>query len=173
MEEPRPKDLAHDLRNLVGLVRALSAELIGLLAEPPEEVAPVARELDAYSRYAIDALRVVEKWHEPTAVEVHLGAWAWALRLGVRELVVGELVSAGRATVVVPRALAAGRDLVLAMGGGRAVRVEPEEGGAVRFEIVGSAADASALDLALGALRAAGLHPEVVHAAPCTVLVRG
>jgi hypothetical protein len=171
MDDPRPMELAHDLRNLVGLLRALAAELKGLLEHDEGEAGTVARDLDVYSGYAIEALRVVEKWRDPSPVAVHLGAWAWALRLVARELVVGDLTRAATATVVVPRALDSGRALVTAMGGGRAVHVEADEAGALRFEIAGRAADPVALEAAVGALGTAGLRARAGSGTSCVVEV--
>jgi hypothetical protein len=165
-------DVAHDLRNLLGLVRTMAAGLVPLLGDASSDAQAAAAELDAHTQYALEALRIVEKWDDPSPLDVHLGAWGWALRLASREVMLGELLEAGRAQIVLPQALAAGVVLVAAMG--RTVRVEiAGTDGGLCFEAASRAARPDALAAALGALAAAGLQAVVVRDAPCRVEVRG
>lgn len=174
MDHPQLSDLAHDLRNLVGLVQSLAAELAGPFSRGlSEEARAVLCDLQAHSRYAVDALRVVERWSNPEPVEIHLGAWAWALRLKVRQITLGDLAHVERATVVVPQALEAGRSLVTAMGQGRTVHIEPTEEKTLSFEIVGSSGDRAAIDRAIEALSKAGLKATVQRTSPLKVTVSG
>jgi hypothetical protein len=172
MQTPRPQDVAHDLRNLVGLVRALSAELGPLVADASDDVRTVSADLERYSRFSMDALRVLEKWDSSDTVEIQIGAWAWALRLNARELVVGDLSTAGRVSVVVPRAIEAGVALVQAIGGTRAVGVESDGTGVV-FERIGRAHDPDALATALSKLKELGLAVNELSAMPCRIRVGG
>ena len=155
MQPPRAADVGHDLRNLVGLLRALSTDLGRYVGALPDDVREIALDLDLQSRFAMDALRVLEKMTEPSALEVNLGAWAWALRLWRRTLDLSDLSGVGNARLVVPEALDAGLALVDALGSTRRVSVGRSEAGVV-FAATSTVNDADLAE-ALRRLRGTGL----------------
>jgi hypothetical protein len=165
-----PRDLAHDLRNLLGLVRAIAADLSSQLAPRGGELADVATDLDRSTRFALDALRVIEKWDERAAVDVQLGAWAWALKLVRREIRVGEVSSVGRANLVVPDAIDAGTALVDAMAAGHVVNIDAIDA-SVCFEVVGGRGSAGDLTAAIERIRGLGLDARIAGERPLRVLV--
>ena len=73
MEPPRAADMGHDLRNLVGLLRALSTDLSSSLGGSADDLREIANDLDRHTRFAMDALRVIEKLSERSRVEIRLG----------------------------------------------------------------------------------------------------
>lgn len=168
---PHHNDVAHDLRNLVGVIRALTTELAPFLGNAGEEARQIAHELDAQTRFAMDALRVLERWDHPDPVELHLGAWAWALRLLRRDLIVGDLTGARVCKAVVPKALEAGLALIDAIGSGRIVRAELIEGGVLRLAALARTSNPAALGSAIDALVAVGIPARMDGEVPCRVRV--
>jgi hypothetical protein len=168
---PEPRDLVHDLRNVMGVVRAMALDLRTVLAVEPENAKSALDEIDRHSLYAMEALRVVEFANSDSPQPVHLGAWAWALRLWVRTLAVDDLASAPKVSLRLQPALDAGVAMLRAMHPTRPVSVRCEDGSLV-FETSASAADEGALGEAMQALARAGLRVEKVAGAVCAVRVR-
>lgn len=157
----RVTDLAHDLRNLVGLVRALAEELPTRVRPIDVHADEVLRDLLAQSSLAMESLSLLEHWDSTDAVRVSLGAWVWALRLHMRELLLGANVAhAGSLHVAVPALLTAGRAFVRAFGRGAAVRVDAGPEGELRFESRPGSPDPHSLERACEMLVALGLSVE-------------
>lgn len=172
MEAPDPQAVAHDLRNVIGMVRSMALDLKHVVAHEPAELPARLVELDAQTDLAMEALRVVECREQVAAGPVHLGAWAWALRLWVRSLAVGDMAGVPRVRIALAPALASGVALVRALHPARPVTVERVDG-AVKFESSTSACDERALREAVAALAACGLHATIERATPCVVRVGG
>lgn len=164
--------MAHDLRNVIGMVRSMALDLKNVWALEPEELPARFAELETQTDYAMEALRVVERQALTARGPVHLGAWAWALRLWVRGLAVGDLSACPRVNIGLAPALAAGVSLVNALHPTRPVSVELADG-ALRFEASTSAHDEKALVEAVAALASCGLRAKIVRAVPCVVTVAG
>jgi hypothetical protein len=167
---PDPRDLVHDLRNVMGVVRAMALDLRTVLAVEPENAQSALDEIDRHSLYAIEALRVVEFANSDSPQPIHLGAWAWALRLWVRALAVDDLAAAPKVSMRLQPALDAGVAMLRAMHPTRPVSVRCDDASLV-FETSTSAVDESALRAAMEALARAGLRAEKMPGAVCAVRV--
>lgn len=171
MEPPEAGELAHDLVNIVGVVRSMALDLKTVIASEPDEVTEALAQLDRQTEYATEALRVVERRNQIERAPVHLGAWAWSLRLWVRSLALGDLSAATeRPRIALAPALAAGVAMVRAIHPSRPVTVEWNPEG-LWFETSTDAHDPAALTAALTALERCGLHAERTRAVPCCVRV--
>jgi hypothetical protein len=172
MTVPRPGDLAHDLRNLFGLIRAnTNTVLTAAMPQLEGEAREAADDLASQTRFALEALRVVERWESAEPAEFSVGAWAWALRLTERRLVLDEMTGTPTVRAGVLAAMSAGRALVAAISAGRTLRVERVAAGGVRFVSAARAVDADGLAAALAALRTAGVPATVESEVPCRVVV--
>jgi hypothetical protein len=160
----------HDLRNVMGIVRAMALDLRTVIAAEPENVPSALTEIDRHSLYAMEALRVVEQAANDATQPVHLGAWAWALRLWIRSLAVGDLAAAPKVPMRLQTALDAGVAMVRAVHPTRPVSVRFDAGGLL-FETSARADDEQALRDAIAALARAGLRAERVNEAPCVLRV--
>lgn len=172
MRAPDLRDLVHDLRNAMGIVRALALDLESVATIEPENVPDALEEVDRFSRYALETLRVVEHHASDESLRVHLGAWAWTLRLWARALRIEDLSRAMDVRVAVRPSLEAGLGLIEALHAQHAVLVACDAAtGAVMFTVSTSAHDETQVERAMGALREAGFACEWESRMPCSVRV--
>ena len=156
----------------MGLVRAMAADLKTVAVAEPQDLLAAIDEINRQSDYAMEALRVIERRSSVELEPVHLGAWAWALRLWVRTLAVGDLAAAPKVSIALAPAIDAGVAMVRALHPTRPVMVDLD-GDALRFESGGDAHDDAALARALDALNSVGLDATRHLGPSCRVSVRG
>ena len=156
----------------MGIVRALALDLESVATIEPENVPDALAEVDRFSRYALETLRVVEHHDSDESLRVHLGAWAWSLRLWARALRIEDLSRAMDVRVAVRPSLEAGLGLIQGLHAQQAVLVACDAAtGAVVFAGNTSAHDEARVEHAMEALRQAGFACEWESKMPCSVRV--
>lgn len=149
----------------------MSSDLLLAIDGHPHEVPVIGADIRRIAAFSLEVLGVAEQWDTEEVTTLHLGAWAWGLRLWERNIRIGDVLPAPSVRAAIGPALRDGCALVRALGAHRTVLIEPDVAG-LSIDARGEPADPAALEAAVGRLVANGMDVRRVDGLSHRMLVR-